>query len=194
MTNLTATQLKKNGKLRLKATNNIRRNLVLDHEERVVWIFHQDTALRMLLEATADDPNASVLPRALILEILDTLHSVIFPSNPSSYKLVVSLISGEGFDEGLLTHASTPYRKCDDPDANYTIFGSRLIALYSELQSPRPRGWLQERLGRKRDAYMLMATMIGVIIAVLVGIASSGVSVFQAWVAYQQWKHPVTGA
>jgi len=38
---------------------------------------------------------------------------------------------------------------------------------------------------------MLMATMIGVFIAVLVGILGLGVSTFQAWVAYQQWKHPV---
>jgi hypothetical protein len=35
-----------------------------------------------------------------------------------------------------------------------------------------------------------MTTMIGVFIAVLIGLLSLAVSCFQAWVGYQQWKHP----
>jgi hypothetical protein len=39
---------------------------------------------------------------------------------------------------------------------------------------------------------MLMATMYGVIIAVTLGFFSLVAAVFQSWVAWQQWKHPVT--
>jgi hypothetical protein len=38
---------------------------------------------------------------------------------------------------------------------------------------------------------MLKATMYGVFIAVTLGFLGLGVAVFQAWVGYQQWKHPV---
>ena len=41
---------------------------------------------------------------------------------------------------------------------------------------------------------MLMATMIDVFIAVVIGILSLGISGFQAYVSYQQWKHPVKDA
>ncbi|KAF2823928.1 hypothetical protein CC86DRAFT_468904 [Ophiobolus disseminans] len=192
--NLTAMQLKKNGKLRLKATNDVRRHLVVDHEERTVWVFQHDSMLRELLRAGDPNQYAGVLPRELILELLDTIHIVLFPSNPESYKLLESLVSKNRFDSGLLTLASVPYRKSGDPEVSYTYFGERLVALKDELQSPRPHGWLQERLGRKRDTYMLMATMVGVFIAVLIGLLGLCVSTFQAWVAYQQWKHPKTEA
>jgi hypothetical protein len=188
--NLTATQLKKYGKLQLKATNDIRSHLVLDHEENTVWIFHHTTVLRENLKSSHGDEDTCMLPRKLILEVLDTLHLVLFTPNPASYKLLESLVSKHGFDSGLLAYASVPYRTSADPESSYLYFGGRLLALHNEMQSPRPRGWLQERLGRKRDAYMLMATMIGVFIAVLIGFLSLAVSCFQAWVGYQQWKHP----
>jgi hypothetical protein len=187
---LTASQLKKHGKLQLKATNDIRSHLVLDHEERTVWIFHHTTMLRESLKCGEGDEEACMLPRKLILEVLDTLHLVLFPPNPASYKLLDQLVRRHGFDSGLLAYASASYRNSVDSESSYSYFGGRLLALHNEMQSPRPHGWLQERLGRKRDTYMLMATMIGVFIAVLIGLLSLAVSCFQAWVGYQQWKHP----
>jgi hypothetical protein len=187
---LTARQLKKYGKFQLKATNDIRSHLVLDHEENTVWIFHHTTVLRENLKSSQGDGDTCMLPRKLILEVLDTLHLVLFPPNPASYKLLESLVSKHGFDGGLLAYASTPYRTSADPESLYSFFGGRLLALHNEMQSPRPRGWLQERLGRKRDTYMLIATMIGVFIAVLIGFLGLAVSCFQAWVGFQQWKHP----
>jgi len=38
----------------------------------------------------------------------------------------------------------------------------------------------------------MMATVIGVIIAILLGLASLGVGGYQAWVGYQQWQHPIS--
>lgn len=37
----------------------------------------------------------------------------------------------------------------------------------------------------------MMATVAGVAFAVLLGMASLAVSSYQAWLAYQQWQHPV---
>jgi hypothetical protein len=45
----------KYAKLRMKATNDIRRHLVLDTEKKVVWIFHHGTALRHLLSSFEND-------------------------------------------------------------------------------------------------------------------------------------------
>jgi hypothetical protein len=38
---------------------------------------------------------------------------------------------------------------------------------------------------------MVMATMYGVLIAVTLGFLGLIVAVFQAWVAWQQWQHPI---
>ncbi len=37
----------------------------------------------------------------------------------------------------------------------------------------------------------MMATLGGVVIAIILDALSLAVSIFQAWVGYQPWKHPV---
>lgn len=63
--------------------------------------------------------------------------------------------------------------------------------LYDELRDPNPRGifhWLQVR---SKGRHVMMATIAGVVFAVVLGLLTLAVGVFQAWVSYQQWKHPV---
>jgi hypothetical protein len=55
LSELRAKKLIKYAKLRMKATNDIRRHLVLDKKEKVVWVFHQGTALRHLLSSSEGD-------------------------------------------------------------------------------------------------------------------------------------------
>jgi hypothetical protein len=191
LADLNAKKLTKYAKLRLKATNDIRRHLVLDLKERVVWIFHHSTVLRETLLATANDTIICGLPREVILEVLDTIHKVLFPPDLGSQKLLAYLVVKNGWDKGLLSDMSTSYRDDNDPDISYAYFGDRLEELHRELQTPTPHGWLQRRLKRKSETYMLMATMYGVIIAVTLGFLSLVAAVFQAWVAWQQWQHPV---
>jgi hypothetical protein len=188
---LKAKKLTKYGKLRIQATNDIRRHLVLDRQEKVVWIFHQGSALRQLLRSSEKDSATCVLPRVVVLEILDTIHTVLFPLDLGSQKLLGDLVLENNWDKGLLSHISTPYRKDgESPDTSYAYFGHRLEELYRELQAPTPHGWLQKRLQRRSETYMLMATMYGVIIAVTLGFFSLIVAIFQAWVAWQQLKQP----
>ena len=37
----------------------------------------------------------------------------------------------------------------------------------------------------------MLATLIGVMFAVVLGMAGLAVGGYQAWVSYQQWQHPV---
>jgi hypothetical protein len=190
ITELGARKLSKYAKLQMKATSDIRRHLVLDKKEKVVWVFHQGTALRQLLSSSENDTDVCILPREVMLEVLDTIHLVLFPPDLGSQKLLAYLVLKSGWDKGLLSDMSTPYRKDGDPDVSYAYFGDRLEELHQELNAPTPHGWLQKRLQRRSETYMLMATMYGVIIAVTLGFFSLIVAIFQAWVAWQQLKQP----
>jgi hypothetical protein len=68
-----------------------------------------------------------------------------------------------------------------------------LADLYEELENPRPHSGFEKWLERNSGArYVMLATLIGVLIAVLLGIAALAVSIYQAYIGYQAWKHPVT--
>ena len=66
-----------------------------------------------------------------------------------------------------------------------------MVELYEELDDPTPPGFLERWLERKSGSrYVMMVTLIGVGIAIVLGILALAVSVFQAWVGWQQWQHP----
>ena len=151
--------------------------------------------IRLFETVTCTKPslNRGVLPRQLLLEVLDSLQKVLFPlSDPKSHSLLQSLISISSFDPDCLRFESTALRTVDERDIPYQYLGERLADLYEELENPTPRGWLDQWLERKsRARHVMMATLIGVAIAIVLGIASLAVSVYQAWVSYQQWQHPI---
>ncbi|KAH8166758.1 hypothetical protein CIB48_g1520 [Xylaria polymorpha] len=75
---------------------------------------------------------------------------------------------------------------------SYIYFADRLEELFQELQSPRPRTWLEKQMQRRSGGrHMMLATLIGVAFAVLLGILALILSSVQTWIAYQAWKHPV---
>lgn len=49
--------------------------------------------------------------------------------------------------------------------------------------------WAERKSGAR---YVMLATLIGVVIAVILGMASLALGGYQAWVGYQQWQHPVS--
>jgi hypothetical protein len=188
---LKARRLKREAKLRLAFTNDIRSHLVLDKKQKTLWIFHQTTALRQLLATTEAGVNNRVLPREVILEVWHTVHTVLFPLDTRSQKLLKRLVTKEGWSKGLLTDLPASDRENNDIGFEYKYFGRRLEDLHKELQNPTPHTWLQRRLKRRSEDYMLMATMYGVIIAVTLSLLSLIVAILQSWIAWQQWKHPV---
>lgn len=109
-----------------------------------------------------------------------------------SRSLLQSLVSTASFDPDCLRFESASIRTSDERDISYFYLGTRLADLYEELENPTPRGWMEKWLERKSGArYALLATLIGVISAVILGMAGLAVGCYQAWIAYQQWKHPV---
>lgn len=192
---LSATRLHKAG-FRIEATTDLRRHLEMDPFRKVVRMFDCVSALKEMLVAARNDAAVLILPRALLLEVLDTIQVVLFPTDHKSRALLQWYVTKRGLDGDLLRFEAASFRRDDDPDSNYGYFGSRLAALYDELQNPTPvtalERWFEKKSGSQRN--MLMATMIGVFIAVIIGILGLGVAGFQAWVGYQQWKHPVEGS
>jgi len=218
---LTAKKLKKRANLKFKPTDDLRNHLKLNNKTREVELYHHTAFLKEHIRLTKDQPrNLSVLdylrlwviptrcwdvrifqtnnisgtlPRQLALERLDSIQKIIFPlSDPKSRSLLQSLISTSSFDPDCLRFESASIRNPDEKDILYHYFGARLAHLYEELENPRPRSWIERWSERKSGArYIMMATVIGVAFAVLLGIASLAVSSYQAWLSYQQWQHPV---
>jgi hypothetical protein len=102
------------------------------------------------------------------------------------------LVHSCSLDPDILHFEFSSIRKVGEENIPYVFLANRLSELYNELQNPRPRGWLERHMERKSGArYMIMATLIGVLFAVLLGIVSLAVSSYQTWIAYQAWQHPV---
>lgn len=82
-------------------------------------------------------------------------------------------------------------RPGDGDEGMYPIFGHRLMTLYTELEDPTPRGildvWLEKR---SKSRHVMLVTLAGVTVAIILGVLSLSVSVFQTWISWQEWKHP----
>lgn len=138
---------------------------------------------------------SGALPRQLALECLDSVQKILFPlTDRKSKSLLLSLTSTSSFDPDCLRFDSASIRNNDEKDIAYHYFGERLAELYDELENPTPHGSLEKWLERRSGArYIMLATLIGVIFAVILGMAGLAVGGYQAWVGYQQWQHPVSG-
>jgi hypothetical protein len=120
------------------------------------------------------------------------MQNVLFPFDSTSEQILRSLVSKQSFDPDCLRYDAAVYRGEDEGDLSYSYFGSRLVDLFEELEDPSPRGILEIWFQRKSGArHVMKATLIGVIIALVLGILGLVVGIFQAWVAYEAWKHPV---
>lgn len=128
----------------------------------------------------------------MALETLSTLKMVLFPYDPESQSLLRSLISKGKLDPDLQRVDSSIGDPISEDVMRFEYWGSRLTDLYDELENPTPRGFFEKWLERKSGSrYVMMATLVGVMIAIVLGIFSLAVSVFQAWVGWQQWQHPI---
>ena len=124
---------------------------------------------------------------------MDSIQVVLFPlSEPKSKALLKSVAASCSFDPDVSRFEFSSIRNPGEEKTNYVYLAERLAALYHEMQNPRPRGWLEQQMQRRSGArHMMMATLIGVGFAVVLGFLSLVLSSYQAWVAYQAWKHPV---
>jgi hypothetical protein len=201
---LLARKLKKHAGISFQPTDDICHHLRLNQQSGVLQIFHNTSFLKEHLRITrdsvrtlsvADSLKQGALPRQLVLEILDSIQKILFPlSDPKSRAILQSLTTSRAtnFDPDCLRFESSAIRRQDERNISYFYFGSRLMALYDELENPTPRSWMEKWLERRSaPRYVMMATLLGVIFAVLLGLAGLAVASYQTWITYQQWKHPI---
>jgi hypothetical protein len=188
--NLTATNLKRIAALRIEGTDNLRDHLDLNTTTGVVQIFHHTSFLKEHLLATKHEPYLPPIPRLLALETLCSLQ-LLFPSEPSSQALLRNFVSKQGFDPDCLRFGTAPFELRGEKEwaMRFPTWGSRLMHLYDEIENPKPRGRIEAWLERKsKSRHIMMATMVGVLTAVLLGLFGLCLSIFQTWIAWQQWK------
>lgn len=132
------------------------------------------------------------IPRDLALETLCTIKDVLFPLDSASQSLLRTLVSKKSFDPDCATFDSARHIRADESHIRFRYWAVRLTDLQDQIQNPNPNGFFERWMERRSGArYVMMATLGGVAIAVMLGALSLAVSIFQAWVGYQQWKHPV---
>ena len=84
--------------------------------------------------AHANCQHRGVLPRQLLLEVLDSLQGIIFPlSEPKSRKLLQSLVAAERLDPDVLRWEFSAIRRRGEETVAYVYLADRLSELHSEL-------------------------------------------------------------
>lgn len=118
---------------------------------------------------------------------------MLFPDEVASQSILRTLVSRNKFDPDLLRVVDSPlYLSAVNAPIKCQYWGNRLMDLYEEIENPTPRGFFEKWLERKSGArYVMMATLVGVGFAILLGFFSLAVSIFQAWIGWQQWQHPI---
>ncbi|KAI1161583.1 hypothetical protein F5B18DRAFT_429618 [Nemania serpens] len=196
---LRAPKLRKVLRLDFRPTHNIRNHLRLDRRRNELQVFHFASFLKEYLRVTKTGDgvagkSAGHLPRQLLLEVLDSTQRILFPLHDAkSRQLLGALVRSHAFDPDSLRFESSALRGLQEESLRYVYFADRLSELYEEVQSPQPRTWLDKQLQRHSSArYMMLTTLVGVLLALLLGVAALTVSAVQTWITYQAWKHPAS--
>ncbi|KAK3295351.1 uncharacterized protein B0H64DRAFT_395078 [Chaetomium fimeti] len=201
---LTAEMLRRVAGIRIERTDNLRDHLRLDSTAGVVQVFHLTSVLREHLLATkptGSDEDSSYetlpcLPRELALETLYTIQ-LIFPPGGNSQAMLRTLVSKQGFDPDSLRFGTALFelsRHERERALCFPVWGTRLMDLYDEIENPKPRGRLDVWLERRsKSRHIMLATAVGIFTAVILGLLSLCVSIFQTWIAWQEWKESAAG-
>jgi hypothetical protein len=133
------------------------------------------------------------LPRRYILEVLYSIQKILFPLwDAESVTLLQSLVANASFEKDILNGQHSDFIRDDEEDVEFRYLWSRLSDIHREIQTPRPRGWLATWLERRSGArYVMLATIFGVLFAIVLGLASLAVSSYQTYLTFQAWQHPV---
>ncbi|KAL6922380.1 hypothetical protein FSHL1_006339 [Fusarium sambucinum] len=190
---VTARRLSKVARLSFVPTNELSNHLKLNQKDGTVELFHHTSFLKETLIASQVNTE-SYMSRKLAIETLNSIQKTLFPSTTDTAILLRSLISKHNLDADCLRYEPSTYQVAGETSSGYQYLEHRLIELYEELDNPTPRGYLEKWLERKSGArYVMMATLAGVAIAIILGALALAMSIFQTWIGWQQWKHPVAG-
>ncbi|CAJ2507683.1 Uu.00g088690.m01.CDS01 [Anthostomella pinea] len=202
---LRADRLKDRLGLSFRATSNLRDHLKFDRQSNILQIYYYTSFLKEQLRLTKSAPrdmdmpaslkfSKGALPRQLMLETLDSVQGMLFPlTRTKPWRLLGPLIEGnEQWDADVKNYDHVEFRRPDEQQIPFYYLAERLSELRNEMEDPMPRGWLEQKIKeRSSDRHMMTATLVGVVFAVFLGALSLAVSAYQAWIAYQAWKHPI---
>ncbi|KAI1740903.1 hypothetical protein F4680DRAFT_458461 [Xylaria scruposa] len=152
---LRATKLRKHLNLTFCPTHDIRDHLRLDIRRNELQIFHYASFLKENLRAKKNSSHSGLLPRQLLLEVLDSIQRILFPlSDAKSRRLLRSLISNSDYSFDPETEKFELSTVCNPGEevTPYIYLADRLEGLFQELQSPRPRTWLEKQIQRRSGA------------------------------------------
>ncbi|KAH7124629.1 hypothetical protein EDB81DRAFT_730894 [Dactylonectria macrodidyma] len=188
---ITARRLIKVARLRFVPTDELKDHLKLNQQDGTIKLYRHTAFLKETLIASRTEARGHI-PRVLATEVLNSIQKTLFPSTADAQILLRSLISKQNLDPDCLKFEPSTYQLESEGTLIYHYLEPRLVELYEELDNPTPRGLLKKWLERKSGArYVMMATLGGVAIAIVLGMLALGVSIFQAYVGWQQWQHPV---
>ncbi|KAF4465361.1 hypothetical protein FALBO_7794 [Fusarium albosuccineum] len=189
---VTERRLMKVAWLQFVPTDELWNHLKLNQKDGTVELDHHTAFLKESLIASGATTEGHI-PRQLAIEILDSIQKTLFPSTADARILLSSLVSKQKLDPDCLRFEPSSYLLEAEGTSGYRYLESRMVELYEELDNPTPRGFLEKWLERKSGArYVMMVTLGGVGIAIVLGALALAVSIFQAWVGWQQWQHPVS--
>ncbi|KAK6534091.1 hypothetical protein TWF281_005429 [Arthrobotrys megalospora] len=199
--NISGTKLIRRGGLTFAPTEDLSNHLKLNRKTGVIEIFHHTAFLKENLRITKTIGQTTsvegslrlgAIPRQLALEALDSIQKIIFPlSDPSAVALLQQLVVEKGFDEDCLRFEASAIREPHEINTRYLYFGARLADIYDELENPTPRGLISRWAKRKGAGHANIATILAATLALVFGLVTLGLGGFQAWISWQQWKHPI---
>ncbi|KAK1975140.1 hypothetical protein LZ30DRAFT_606312 [Colletotrichum cereale] len=202
---LKAAKLKRRLGIFIRPTDDIRNHLKLDRKTMTLEVFHYTGFIKENLRRTKELPSSAsvsdslrlgALPRAFLLEVLESLQGVLFPlSDKKSRRLLKSYVESGAFDPDIQHFEFGSIKNKGEEVVPFFYLARRLDELHQELLDPGPRGWLERQVERRSSSrHMMMATMIGVLFAVFLGVLSLAVSSYQTYISYQAWQHPISPA
>ncbi|KAI0126786.1 hypothetical protein BJ170DRAFT_630005 [Xylariales sp. AK1849] len=198
---LKAWKLKKRLGIVLKGTENLANHLLYDSSNQILYLFHHTAYLKAHLDMWSEEDaskgigitttleRGTLSPR-LLAETLHSLQSILFCyDDDRSMTILQYLIKRKGFDETCSVHEGYKMFEDSTEDFPYIYWGERLAVLHDLVLNRPPRSGFQRWIKwQTSESNSFLIAMLALIISIVVGILSLGLSAFQAWISWQAWK------
>ncbi|KAK4209189.1 hypothetical protein QBC37DRAFT_295039 [Rhypophila decipiens] len=203
---LSADSLKNDSRLTIEWTNRLSDHLILLTEWKKVYIFRYPCYIKMCLEAlskdkpeldqdTASSLAMGALPAALLIETLAT-YGLLFSNEASRTTLREAIKQDSAFGSAYSTF-SLPHNEPRDARSPDTIellykkfphWGGRLEDLWKEIDNPTPATRI-EKFSEKRKSprWTTWWGLLGLLFAILFGIAATVLGAVQVWIPWCSW-------
>jgi hypothetical protein len=138
--------------------------------------------------------DRGLLAPRLVAEALHSFQDILFKFDDAKSQKLLKRLVKKGFDKD--SALAEGYRIFDSRHdlEHYQYFGKRLAALDDYVQGRPPRNKFERWMKwQTSDSNAFTVALAALLISIVVGILTLGLSGFQAWVAWKAWKEPVSG-